>query len=116
LGCRQGVLPKTFEHMTDERRCMAMPKLLMLFRAGRIRAEGTPTASLFVGPRYARTSSKTGCRGEESSPAEEFIPVLLTTKLVLFCSPRDRIIAETRNSKTSSSVPPFRPLVSSTPR
>ena len=76
LSGRQGVLPKTFEHMTDERRCMTMQQLLMLFRAGMIRAEGPPTASLFVGPRYARTSSKTGCRGQEPSPPKN---------LFLFC-------------------------------
>lgn len=63
LNGGQGALPKVMENMPDERTRVPMQKLLILFRAQRIRDAPAHPASLFVRRRYAPASSKTGRMG-----------------------------------------------------
>jgi len=63
FGGRQEVLPEGSQYMPDERRCVAIGQLLILFkRIGS--AHRIPTPSPFVGLRYAQASSRTG-RGDD---------------------------------------------------
>jgi hypothetical protein len=89
FGGREGVLSEGSQDMADERRCVAMGELLVLFK--RIGSTGRiPPPSPFVGLRYAPASSRAR-RGDASSAplVEPKCPGLLTTESVLVCSPHD---------------------------
>ena len=77
----EGVQAETFQHMTDERGRVTMNELLVFFKdAQATRNPGrTPVFSSGIA---TLALLKDGGAARES-------PVLLTTQLVLFCSPRD---------------------------
>ena len=85
LSGAQGALPEGVEHMADERGGVAMAELLMLFKDPHNTRRPWPHHPSFRRASLRSPSSKTGGAARE-------IPVLLTTKLVLFCSPRDTTI------------------------
>lgn len=63
FGGRQGVLPEGSQHMPDERWCVAIGQLLVLFKSI-ASTHRIPTPSPFVGLRYAPASSRAG-RGDD---------------------------------------------------
>jgi hypothetical protein len=68
---------------------VAMEQLLVLFKSVSS-TRAAPTASHFVGLRYAPASSMAGRGGSPAHPKQKPIcPALLTTESVQVCSPRD---------------------------
>ena len=95
LGGRQFTLPERVEHMADEGRCVTMDELWMLFKDAQDSRRSWPHHSSSRRASLRSPSSKT-------SGAAKEIPVLLTTNLVLFCSPRDTILfADSRRHSTN---------------
>ena len=82
LGGRQGALIKVFKHVADKRGCQPMAELLIVFRAGENTRRPGRCRQSFRRPSLRSASSKTGGSGSSC-------PALLTTQLVLLCSPRD---------------------------
>src|ERR1035437_4181496 len=78
----QGVLPEAFKHMADEGGRMPMDELLVFFKGVDDTRNRVCTACLFAGHRSARPAKR---RAVQTEPC----PALLTTQLVLLCSPRD---------------------------
>ena len=76
------VLPECGEHMADEGRRVTMDELLILFKDVKRNRRAWPHHPSFRRASLRSPSSKT-------DGAAKGIPVLLTTELLLFCSPRD---------------------------
>lgn len=80
----EGAVTEGGEHIADERRGMPMEELLMLFKDAQATRQSCPRRHSFRRASLRSPSSKNG--GGDSG-----IPVLLSPKLVLFCSPRDSL-------------------------
>ena len=83
LSGGQRALPEGVEHMADEGGGVTMAELLMLFKDAQHSRRPWAHHQPFRRASLRSPSSKTG-------GVPKKIPVLLTTQLVLFCSPRDR--------------------------
>jgi len=89
FDARQSSLSKPIQNVADEGMGVAMEQLLVLFKSVSS-TRAAPTASHFVGLRYAPASSMAGRGGSPAHPKQKPIcPALLTTESVQVCSPRD---------------------------
>ena len=86
LSRTQRVLSERVEHMADESRGVTVEELLMLFKDAQC---NRPSRTHHPSFRRASLRSPSSKRGGASGK----IPVLLTTEVLLFCSPRDMSIA-----------------------
>src|ERR1017187_7593415 len=85
LGGTACVLPECVEHMADEGGRVTMDELLILFKDVKRSRRTWPHHPSFRRASLRSPSSKRG-------GAAKKIPALLTTKLLLLCSPRDRAV------------------------
>lgn len=87
------MLPECIEHMADEGGSVTMDDLLILFKDVKRSRRSCPHHPSFRRASLRSPSSKRG-------GADKKIPALLTTQLLLLCSPRD-------NKKEGRPKPPF---------